>query len=308
MSRPRPVIDDTYLLVSGNVVIHPTATIAPDVLLQADPDCQLVVAAGACIGTGSVIHAHQGKLSIEAGAIVGNGVLIVGHGTIGAGACIGAMSTIIDSSIEANAFVPPDSLIGDRSRQVDLSTVNSAANPTTNPTVSSGQPAIDPTASTFVPPNSSAAKPPIDSTYTPPATTPAGSTYTPPSSPATTPIGSTYTPPRSPTVTPLGSTYTPPVTPPISHQPLPNNPFSDPSERNGAAPPAGINGAVPPVRSNSSPNSAAITPPDPPPHKTITQVYGQAYLQRIMGTMFPHRKLFEPPKQLPEDDPNSPAG
>jgi carbon dioxide concentrating mechanism protein CcmN len=233
MPRPRPVIDDTHLLVSGNVVIHPTATIAPDVLLQADPDCQLVVAAGACIGTGSVLHAYQGKLTIESGATLGSGVLVVGHGTIGAEACIGAMSTIINRSIEANQSVPPGSLIGDHSRQADLP--------------------IDPaTVSTFVPPS-------------PPAPPSTFQTFSP-SPPAPQPTHQTFIAP----------------------------------ETNGATPPA------PPNPPSAPPT--AITPSEPPSKKAMTQVYGQAYLERIMITMFPYRQQLELPAEPPENPPDSPAG
>lgn len=116
---PRPALmSDAHIYISGNVTIHPSAAIAPSVMLQADPDSQLVVAAGACIGVGCVLHAHQGILEVEAGATLGSGVLIIGQGTIGANACIGAMTTIINSSIPPEEIVPPGSLIGDRSRQV----------------------------------------------------------------------------------------------------------------------------------------------------------------------------------------------
>lgn len=239
MPRPRPVIDDTHLFVSGDVVIHPTATIAPDVLLQADPGCALVVAAGACIGTGSVLHAYQGQLTIESGATLGSGVLVVGQGTIGAEACIGSMSTIIDSSIEANQSVPPGSLIGDGSRQVDLATVPS------------------------------------------------------PSPQANSPIR----PPASPP--------TPQVAPNFSQSTL----FGT----NGAVPPVPspkANGAVSPAPPNASsaPPIASTIQPVPPSKKAMTQIYGQAYLERIMVTMFPHRQLFEPPPNPPENSPDSPAG
>jgi carbon dioxide concentrating mechanism protein CcmN len=111
-------MSDAHIYISGNVTIHPSAAIAPSVMLQADPDSQLIVAAGACIGVGCVLHAHQGTLEVETGATLGSGVLIIGQGSIGAHACIGAMTTIINSSIPPEEIVPPGSLIGDRSRQV----------------------------------------------------------------------------------------------------------------------------------------------------------------------------------------------
>lgn len=118
MRLPPLQFSDPHFYVSGKVTIHPSAAIAPSVMLQADPDSQLIIAAGVCIGAGSVLHAHQGILLIEAGAALGSGVLILGSGKIGQNACIGAMSTLIDSSIEAHQSIPPGSLIGDSSRQI----------------------------------------------------------------------------------------------------------------------------------------------------------------------------------------------
>lgn len=112
------LVSDAHFYVSGNVTVHPSAAIAPGVMLQADPDSHLIVAAGVCIGVGCVLHAHGGLLELEAGSTLGSGVLIVGRGKIGANACIGAMTTIIDSSVPAKEMVSPGSLIGDRSRQV----------------------------------------------------------------------------------------------------------------------------------------------------------------------------------------------
>ena len=112
------LVSDAHFYISGNVTVHPSAAIAPGVMLQADPDSHLILAAGVCIGIGCVLHAHQGTLELEAGVTLGSGVLIVGRGKIGANACIGAMTTIIDSSVPAKEMVAPGSLIGDRSRQV----------------------------------------------------------------------------------------------------------------------------------------------------------------------------------------------
>lgn len=115
---PPPSPSDSHFYVSGNVTIHPSAAIAPSVMLQADPDSQLIVAAGVCIGVGTVLHAHQGLLIMEPGVTLGSGVLVVGRGSIGANTCIGSCSTIIDSSVPANQSLPPGSLIGDQSRPV----------------------------------------------------------------------------------------------------------------------------------------------------------------------------------------------
>lgn len=115
---PLHPISNSQFYVSGNVTIDPSAAIAPGVLLQADPDSQIIIASGVCIGMGAILHAHAGILEVEEGANIGTGVLIVGKGKIEANACIGSMTTILNSSVGAGKVVPPGSLIGDPSRQV----------------------------------------------------------------------------------------------------------------------------------------------------------------------------------------------
>ena len=114
---PLQPISNSHFYVSGNVTIHPSAVIAPGVLLQADPESQIIIAAGVCIGMGAVLHAHQGILEVDSGANIGAGVLIVGKVKIGTNACIGSMTTILDSSVGWGEVVSPGSLIGDASRQ-----------------------------------------------------------------------------------------------------------------------------------------------------------------------------------------------
>ncbi len=112
-------ISKSHFYVSGSVTIDPSAAIAPGVLLQADPESQIIIAAGACVGMGAVLHANQGIIEVEEGANIGTGVLIIGRVKIGTNACVGSMTTILNSSIERGELVPPGSLIGDASRQVD---------------------------------------------------------------------------------------------------------------------------------------------------------------------------------------------
>ncbi len=104
---------DAYIHASGNVTIDESAQIAPGVLLQADTGSQIVIAAGVCIGMGTILHAQQGILAVEAGAILGAGVLFIGRGKIGANACVGSVVTILNSSIGPGQVVPPGSLIGE---------------------------------------------------------------------------------------------------------------------------------------------------------------------------------------------------
>jgi carbon dioxide concentrating mechanism protein CcmN len=125
------MISDDHLYISGNVTLDASAAIAPNVMLQADPGCHLIIAAGVSIGSGCVLHAHNGTLEIDTGATLGSGVLILGSGKIGANACIGSRATLIDSSIEPEYTVPPGAVIGDRSRQ-DASTQPQNSTPSQN--------------------------------------------------------------------------------------------------------------------------------------------------------------------------------
>ena len=118
MHLPRsPLISEDHLYISGTVTLDASAAIAPNVMLQADPGCHLIIGAGVSIGSGCVLHAHNGTLEIDAGATLGSSVLILGSGKIGANACVGSRATLIDSSIEPEYTVPPGAIIGDSSRQ-----------------------------------------------------------------------------------------------------------------------------------------------------------------------------------------------
>ncbi|NJK53450.1 MAG: hypothetical protein HC936_12730 [Leptolyngbyaceae cyanobacterium SU_3_3] len=122
-------IDTAHYFVSGDVTIHEGAAIAPGVLIQAAPESRIVIGVGACIGLGSVIHAHGGTIEIGAGASIGAGVLLVGQVKIGAHACVGSSSTIMNGGVEAEGVVPPGSLMGDRSRPVEGLAIDAAVKP-----------------------------------------------------------------------------------------------------------------------------------------------------------------------------------
>jgi carbon dioxide concentrating mechanism protein CcmN len=117
---PLQAMHDSQVYISGDVSIDPSAAIAPGVLLQASPGSTITIAAGVCIGMGAVLHACEGTLEIQAGASLGAGVLIVGAGVIGPNACIGAQSTLLNTSVEGKLLVPSGSVLGDRSRQIQL--------------------------------------------------------------------------------------------------------------------------------------------------------------------------------------------
>jgi hypothetical protein len=60
---------------------------------------------------GCVLHASGGEIRIDAGVNLGAGVLIVGTSTIGPGAIVGAGTTIMGESIRAGQLVAPNSLL-----------------------------------------------------------------------------------------------------------------------------------------------------------------------------------------------------
>lgn len=203
---PLQLSSNSQILMSGDVVVNEGAAIAPGVILQAEPGSRISIAAGACIGLGVILHAREGTLEIGAGVILGAGVLVVGAGTIGTSACIGAGTTLIDPCIDQMQIMPAGSLIGDTSRQASAEAT--AAAPTAAPT----------------------------SPETPEATTP----------------------PVPPPIEPPAPAQTPPQTPPET-----------------AAEP---------------PESTAAEPPQP--GETPTILYGQAHINRLLGTLFPHRQAF----------------
>lgn len=104
--------------ISGEVTIHPSAVLAPGVILQAATNSKIIVGPGVCIGMGSILQVAEGILEIGAGANLGAGFLMVGKGKIGANACIGSATTVFNCSVEAGVVVPPGSILGDSSRQI----------------------------------------------------------------------------------------------------------------------------------------------------------------------------------------------
>jgi carbon dioxide concentrating mechanism protein CcmN len=109
---------DSY--ISGEVIIHPSAAIAPGVILQAAPNGKIIIGSGVCIGMGAILQVDQGTLEIEAGVNLGAGFLMVGAGKIGENACIGSATTVFHCSVERGQIVAPGSVVGDRSRSMAL--------------------------------------------------------------------------------------------------------------------------------------------------------------------------------------------
>lgn len=107
---------DTHIY--GDVIIHPSAVLAPGIILQAATNSRIVIGAGVCLGMGSILQVSDGILEIEAGANLGAGFLMVGQGKIGANACIGAATTVFNCSVAPGQVIPSGSILGDTSRQV----------------------------------------------------------------------------------------------------------------------------------------------------------------------------------------------
>ena len=116
---PQPILNKD-IRVFGDVEIHPTASLAPGVILQAAPNSRIIIGADVCIGMGVIINACQGAIEIEAGAILGSGVLIIGKSKIGNNCCIGTSTTIFQENVAPMAVIEPGSLVGDASRQVEV--------------------------------------------------------------------------------------------------------------------------------------------------------------------------------------------
>jgi carbon dioxide concentrating mechanism protein CcmN len=114
---PLQPISTSPACVSGDVTIDPSAAIAIGVLIQADLNSKIVIAAGVCIGMGSIIHAQNGTLQIGAGANLGAGVLILGQCQIAENTCVGSLTTILHSSTTPGQVIPPNSLLDGISTQ-----------------------------------------------------------------------------------------------------------------------------------------------------------------------------------------------
>jgi carbon dioxide concentrating mechanism protein CcmN len=102
--------------IQGDVHLDPQAVIAPGVCLIANPGSRIRVAAGVCLGLGTILHADGEGIVLETGVIVGAGVLLIGTVRVGAQACIGATSTVYNATIAPGQMIAPGSLCGDTGR------------------------------------------------------------------------------------------------------------------------------------------------------------------------------------------------
>ncbi len=112
-NQPPRLVSHTHYCVTGDVTVAEGAIIAPGVVLQALPGSRITIATGTCLAGGVCIQSRQGVLTIELGVSLGANVLIVGHGKIGTHACVSPGSTLMNPQIEADALLPPNTLLGE---------------------------------------------------------------------------------------------------------------------------------------------------------------------------------------------------
>ncbi len=237
-----PISTAQQYCVSGDVAIYAGVAIAPGVLLQADEGSRIVIRAGVCIGLGCVIHAHQGTITINEGANLGAGVLLIGDVSIGARACLGSAVTVLNSVIEPGKILESGMVVGDKSRRVELDDLldsipmndatphasstgfsNGSSNGSSNGFKTHGFTNTEFASNGFSsePPSKPKAQPTVQPTTQPTAQPTAQpqvqhiDDFEPIATPTTPPIP---TPATTPATTPI-STYTPPS---VSTQPYPN--------------------------------------------------------------------------------------
>ncbi|NEO88383.1 MAG: carbon dioxide concentrating mechanism protein, partial [Spirulina sp. SIO3F2] len=123
--QPIHLPDYPHVRIIGDVHIDPTAAIAPGTILHAAPGCQIILSGGVCLGMGVIIKAYGGQIQLDEGVSLGPGVLIMGPSHLGSNACIGGMSTLWHTTIEALAVIPAGTVVGDPTRQVNLLQIDS---------------------------------------------------------------------------------------------------------------------------------------------------------------------------------------
>lgn len=268
-----PSINNSQACVLGDVSIDDSVAIASGVILQADTNCRLIIHAGVCIGMGTILHAHHGNLEIQAGVVLGAGVLIIGKAKIGNNACIGSTTTIWNTDVAPEDIIPPGSVVGNSGRE----TINTkkATNKKISPTAQTQQLPQ----STFVPPS-----PLISSTFVPPAIspTPVASTFIQPTPPP--PISSTFIDP-SPVIPPIvistfiqttsqvQSTFIPPDSHLTSSKSIESNPAEASQET--------IQEDDPEISKESEKEE---------PQNNNHQFYGQNRINQLLGTLMPQNK------------------
>jgi carbon dioxide concentrating mechanism protein CcmN len=110
--------DPADYYIGNNVEVSADVVIASGAVLDAAPGCRLLIEPGVCIGRGVVVQVYGGNLTLASGVNLGKEVLLVGTGFIGARACIGAESTLLNPLVPADAVIPARSLIGEHGQSL----------------------------------------------------------------------------------------------------------------------------------------------------------------------------------------------
>lgn len=108
---PLHLVSHTHYYRGGDVIVDATAAVGPGAVFRAAPHSSIRVEAGVCIGAGTVLHAKGGALVIHKEASLGASSVVMGHGQIGAEACIGPSSTLINPQVSKGTVVPPCTLV-----------------------------------------------------------------------------------------------------------------------------------------------------------------------------------------------------
>lgn len=109
--RAPQLVSQTHYCVMGDVTVADNVMIAPGVVLQAAPKSRIVIESGACLAGGVCVQSRGGVLTVGANANLGANVLVIGYGEIGSAACVSPGSTLVNPSVEADALLPPGSLV-----------------------------------------------------------------------------------------------------------------------------------------------------------------------------------------------------
>ncbi|MBE9033916.1 transferase [aff. Roholtiella sp. LEGE 12411] len=254
---------DSY--ISGEVTIHPSAVLAPGVILQAATNSKIIIGPGVCIGMGSILQVHEGTLEVEAGANLGAGFLMVGKGKIGANACIGSATTVFNCSVEPAQVVPAGSILGDTSRQIGE--IKQPESPTINPASTSELQQKEEDNSLGIGEDKV-----ISSTNF------SASAFVDLKHKSISFFKSSTTP----------ATQAPPVEEPNNGKDPPSAQASTPLSDNSEQP-------SPPIKSSVSNGSDPSQPATVSPESFGNQIYGQGSIQRLLTTLFPHRQSLSNP-------------
>jgi carbon dioxide concentrating mechanism protein CcmN len=289
---------------AGDVVVGEGGAIAPGVLLQADVGCQVVISDGVCVGLGCVIHARSGVIRIGHGVNLGAGVLIVGAGEIGDRSLIGSGTTIFNRSVPADSMIAPNSLWVESIVLLDPGVVETPVRgeDTATPVQTAVQTPVQTAASTTANPSTTVPEPDpwadaktnFTSTFRGPKANP-----TPPSSPTPgvgTPVTATYVYPDSSTLPKHPWDSIPAVPPPPATAPInSSSPASSPSAPKAYNSYPNPDGDLSPEEMQQTPGKNGIDGtggtggapalPGALVPKSLRPIYGQAYVNQILGKM-----------------------